>query len=766
VFKDCANLPHTVGMVTDLDGHLTSRALESLAAELRRREHLLAQAGAKDIEDYLETKMPDQEPMPRLVIIIDEFAALVQELPDFVAGLVDIAQRGRSLGVHLLLATQRPAGIVNAQIKSNTNLRIALRVSDPADSADVIDAPDAAYISKTTPGRAIARLGHSSLAGFQSARVGGRPPGTATHDVSIWAYTPEQLGEPIPAPQATDDADAVPTDLARLVEATRQASLLSGIAAPAPPWLPPLDDTVTLDQLLHDFPDALHPDQLVIPVGLADVPSRQCCEPAILDIPRMGHLAVAGSPRTGRSTLLRAVAGAVGQYLSPADVHIYGIDAGNNALLPLVGLPHTGAVVTRDQPDRMERLVARLQHLIADRQQQLAQDGYADITEQRAHAEPGQQLPYILVMFDRWEGFTQVYESLDGGRLVDAWQQIFQEGHAAGIRAIVTGDRTLLAGRVGALFPDKMLLRLSDDTDYQAIGMTSKHVPTAMPPGRCFTSAGARETQILLLDPDPAGAAQTTALHTIATQARHHWVDLPEQTRPFRVDVLPTRFTLDQLPDLPPAHLSKQELPVAVAGDTLSLRAFHALDNGPGLLVAGPRQSGRSTVLRTLAHFAAASGWNIIAVTPRRSPLRDLTGPAIKGQFTLDADPEQLAQALAGLLDQAQPGLVLVDDVELLGVSGPLHDLLDAHLQHLRDTGHLLVGAGTPNAIRAAYTGLVPDLKASRSGVLLSPSDPADPELFGITLPRSAIGTPLPAGAGYVIRSGQPERAQTIWPQA
>jgi S-DNA-T family DNA segregation ATPase FtsK/SpoIIIE len=140
-FKDCARLPHTVGMVSDLDGHLTLRALDSLGAELKRREEMLLHAGAKDIEDYWDTRRlrPELnlEPMPRLVLIIDEFAAMVAELPDFVHGLIDIARRGRSLGVHLLLATQRPAGVVSADIRANTNLRIALRVTSSDESADV-----------------------------------------------------------------------------------------------------------------------------------------------------------------------------------------------------------------------------------------------------------------------------------------------------------------------------------------------------------------------------------------------------------------------------------------------------------------------------------------------------------------------------------------------------------------------------------------------------------------------------------------------------
>ncbi|MFE4017344.1 FtsK/SpoIIIE domain-containing protein, partial [Streptomyces sp. NPDC059101] len=181
-FKDCVDLPHTVGMVTDLDAHLVERALVSLTAELTRREHILAAAGAKDIEDYvelLERNPAGREPMPRLLIVIDEFASMVRDLPDFVKGLVNIAQRGRSLGIHLILATQRPSGVVSSEIRANTNLRIALRVTDAGESTDVLNSPEAAGIAQSTPGRAYVRLGQNSLVPFQSGRVGGRRPGAS-----------------------------------------------------------------------------------------------------------------------------------------------------------------------------------------------------------------------------------------------------------------------------------------------------------------------------------------------------------------------------------------------------------------------------------------------------------------------------------------------------------------------------------------------------------------------------------------------------------
>jgi hypothetical protein len=178
-FKDCVHLPHVTGMVTDLDAHLTRRALASLSAELTRRETILAAAGVKDLEDYTERagRQPRHQPLPRLVIVIDEFASLARDLPDFVAGLVGIAQRGRSLGLHLILATQRPSGAVSVGIRASTSLRIALRMTDAAESADVIDAPGTARISRAAPGRGYVRLGHASLIPFQAGRIGGRRPG-------------------------------------------------------------------------------------------------------------------------------------------------------------------------------------------------------------------------------------------------------------------------------------------------------------------------------------------------------------------------------------------------------------------------------------------------------------------------------------------------------------------------------------------------------------------------------------------------------------
>ena len=236
-------------MVTDLDAHLVERALVSLSAELTRREHILAAAGAKDIEDYTSSQAragaSRLEPLPRLLIVIDEFASMVRDLPDFVTGLVNIAQRGRSLGIHLILATQRPVrrGLAGHPGQHQPADRAAGHRRRPS-SADVIDAPDAAHISQSTPGRGYVRLGHASLVPFQ-AGPGRRPPARHRRGAGErpWLARVDWAGAGRPEPQRPSPRDQEtkrsPTSRCwSRRSGPRPASCGSG--AQHSPWLPAL----------------------------------------------------------------------------------------------------------------------------------------------------------------------------------------------------------------------------------------------------------------------------------------------------------------------------------------------------------------------------------------------------------------------------------------------------------------------------------------------------------------------------------------------
>jgi DNA segregation ATPase FtsK/SpoIIIE, S-DNA-T family len=756
-FKDCARLPHTVGMVSDLDGHLTERALASLSAELKRREEILLHAGAKDIEDYGDARRSDPAllPLPRLVLVIDEFASLVAELPDFVTGLVGIAQRGRSLGVHLILATQRPAGVVSADIRANTNLRIALRVTDASESSDVIDVPDAAWISKATPGRCYVRSGAATPVGVQAARIGGRRPGAAgtTRDPLLLVPVPwHSVGRPLPeVRQAIIAADGnVATDLSVLVDAICAAAQRMDCGRPQSPWLPPLPDLITLDQVPAG-PSVR--DVAPIPFGVTDVPARQAREAMTLDLAHGGHVVVAGAARTGRSTLLRTIAGSIATRESPADVHIYAIDAGTGALLPLTALPHCGAVVTRDQTDRIERLIGKLRAEITRRQQLLAADGFAGVAEQRAHAgDPAQRLPWIVLLVDWWEGYFAAFEKYDYGRLIDVLLQLIREGAAVGMRVVVTTDRLAMIGQTGTVFEKRLLLRLNESSDAGQAHIRERSLPTHQPPGRIMMEGvpDPLEVQVALLDADPSGPAQVAALRRLGEQSLARYGAPRGALRPLRVDTLPARITLGEARRLVPGFVPPSPLwaLLGAGGDELMPLGLDVRDEGPGLTIAGPPRSGRSSTLVTMATWLLEAGTPVLALTPRRSPLRSLQGRGgVIGVLDGEATPEAVTAAVAGL-DQF---VVLVDDAELL-FNGPLSAPLEKILASGRDGDHGLIIAGATGDLTRAYSGFIKEALKSRCGVLTAVDSPGDGDLFGVRLPRNA--GPGPLGRGLLVRPG------------
>ena len=716
-FGPISQLPHTVGMVTDLDGALVERALASLTAELRRREAVLASVGAKDLDDY---RRHSREPLPRLVIVVDEFATLAEELPEFVGGLVGIAQRGRSLGVHLVLATQRPEGVVSADIRANTNLRLCLAVTRESESRDVIDSALAATISRTTPGRAYARTGHADLTPFQTARVGGRRPTVVASDEAptVTLVPASELGDPVPRTTTAEGREDV-TDLSLLVDACRAAADRLGVEPPRSPWLPPLPTVLTLDDIPPPFagPDRLAP----LVFGLCDVPESQSRRPLVLDLDASTHLMIIGSPRSGRTTALRTLAATMARSVSPDDVHLYVVDPGAG-LGALAGLPHTGAVVGRDSPERLERLLTWLGAEVARRQAVLGAAGHAGLAEQRATAAPADRLPHLLLMLDRWEAFVATYQDLDAGRLIDLLHRLLREGPAAGLHVVLTADRTGLIGRVSSMIEDRLVLRLADRGDYAGAGLPTRLVPDDLPPGRGWSMAGAPHTaQVALIDRDPSGPAQTAALERLAGPPAG-------MTPPRRIEPLPDRVTLQPVPG---------SIVLGVGGDELEPMS---VDLGDGFVIAGPPRSGRSTALMTIAR--QCQGRRVVAVAPRPSPLRELPGCHVDPEASYD---------LEALLREPTD-VLLVDDADLL-VDSPLAYVLEQAVRSMRDTGLSVVVAGTTDELVTGYRGFVVDLRRSTSGLLLSPQSAVDGDLLGVRLSR-AVGRDVHEGRGLLCRRG------------
>jgi S-DNA-T family DNA segregation ATPase FtsK/SpoIIIE len=596
-FDACAGLPHVVGMVTDLDDRLAERALRSLHAELRRRERVLRAAGAVDIQTYRQSAHGG-EPMPRLVVVIDEFAGLASERPDFLASLVGVAQRGRSLGVHLVLATQRPAGVVSDEIRANTNLRIALRMQDSGDSVDVIGTDDAARLARDRPGRAILRLGAGELVAVQIANVGSRMTAEDGAAVVVTA-----MGAPPPPPSPAGG----PPALDRLVAAVRQAADMAGLGSPRRPWLDPLPAELDLD--------ALPPGA----VGLVDDPDEPAQRPVGWD-PGAGHLVLYGAPGRGTTTALLSIALAITRRTAPAGLHVYAVDMGAGGLQPLAGLPHCGGVLRATERERLVRLVRRLRCEVDRRRSAARSDG-----------------PDVALFVDGLEALRARFDDPAGYEVLDALDVVIQEGPDVGIRMVATADR---AGAVPAALlaavGDRWIFRLADPADARSFGLAPACL-TGLPPGRAVMASRGLELHVAR----PASVVAAVA----AVEAR--W---GRAGGPMPIGVLPAAVPAACLP-APSIGRRPWSLPIGIADADLQPAPL-VLHDGDHALVAGRARTGRSSALAVIAGALRRATPDAVigAVAFRPSPLRHLADVV-----AIDAgELGRLADASVVLVDDAE----------------------------------------------------------------------------------------------------------------
>ncbi len=455
-FDACAALPHVVGMVTDLDDQLADRALRSMQAELRRREAVLRDHGVADLSE-LRAQVP-KVILPRLVVVIDEFAALVAEQPTFLHALVGIAQRGRSLGVHLLLATQRPSGVITDEIRANTNLRLALRLQDTADALDVVGIAAPAQLPRGLPGRAVLRLGADDHLTFQTAQC------TA----------------------ATDDGRQ--TELTMLVRTICDAAKLAGIPAPQVPWQPPLPVTLTRADLDSSAASA---------IGLVDEPDLQRTTPLLWSL-RDGHLAVVGSAGSGVTSALMTLADRT--LSAELGVDVYVVDArGDDRWAEVAVHPGCVAVVRLHESERLQRLLHRL------RIQTRGQD---------------RDSPATLLIVDGLDALRKTLDDVDSVAEYDALEQILADASTAGI-TIVAGAESAAALPMSFLnrCPARWVLHLNDAHDAALFGIAFNLVPAPVPGRIAIAGSGVMSQLVAPRSLPLATRPSTTAAAPIAVVA-------------------------------------------------------------------------------------------------------------------------------------------------------------------------------------------------------------------------------------------------------
>jgi S-DNA-T family DNA segregation ATPase FtsK/SpoIIIE len=765
-FRECADLPHTVGYITDLSPALVARALTSLYAEVSAREELLAAYGAKDLV-AMERDHPEQAP-PSLLICVDEFAALTAEVPEFVDGMVNIAQRGRSLGMHLILATQRPAGVITANIRANTDLRIALRVASTDDSTDVINRPDAAHISRRTPGRAwIRRTGHGTEDLVQVAWVGARARlASAVAPVEIRPFA-ANLTEP-PGAEA-EAALHARTDLERLVTTIGEAFVRSGRPAPPRPWLPPLPVELPLGAVAGELlfgADALDAEYAPgatqdvvrvaaspgqVPVGLVDQPGRRAQPALVLDYAQVGHVLVFGASGSGKTELLRTLAVA-STLAEPAAVpHVYGIDFGGGGLATLADWPTVGSVVSELELGRVLRLLRMLRQTVLERNLALTDAGAADLT---ALAEVGHRLPRIHVLIDNLPSLVEALDTNPVRRQhADLLAAVLADGRRVGVHVTATCPRrTGVPASMQAAFAERLVLRMTTDEDYAMLGGALGVLGPDSPPGRGLV--GRHECQVAIV-----GGVGAPVAHRLARLA----AKVADRSGTPTVPVLemPARVPFPALPDP-----ERDRIAIGVESEFLGAVTLPLL--AAPLVVAGRSRSGRTSLLAGLAGLARRSDRppaEITLVGPR-------AGEAPGDYDRVLSDPAAVSAWLSGLRPGGAEGwrLLLVDDAHLWEraweAGGAAREAVTA-LASLVDSA---LGQGVAVVVatdidearsRQHIPGVVTAARRGRQGVLLQP-DFADGSLFSAMVPSTSSEPLTGPGRGVLCVNGGVQVLQCV----
>jgi DNA segregation ATPase FtsK/SpoIIIE, S-DNA-T family len=743
-FAELAPLPQVAGLITNLQGpdaSMVDRALAALQGELARRQRLLHRNGNQpDLRAYATRRDADPrlEPLPHLLIVVDEFGELLAARPEFLDLFSAIGRVGRSLGMHLLLASQRLDEGRLRGLDSHLRFRICLRTFSAAESTAVLGVPDA-YQLPPAPGSALLKVDA--------------------------------------APPVLFHAAVVPSDLEVMVAGLRDAGQPAHRV-----WLPPLAAAIDLGPLLR----SVERGWLQVPVGVVDRPLEQQQGPLVLDLSgAAGHLAVVGAPRTGKSTLLCALVAALAATHPPDEAQVYAVDLGGGLLHRLGDLPHVGAVCGPREAERIRRLVRELRSVVAEREQRFRDLGVDSMASWQALRRAGLDLGgygEVLLLVDNWGALVRELPDLEA-----EITELAGLGLHYGVHLVLASNRWAdLRPSLRENLGGRLELRLNDPLESELGRAAAAALPEL--PGRGLTQSGLQFQAALPGDP--------AAIRTRALPGRDGAVAPPLRLLPELLGeaALPTAD-----PDPPAGEPAigrdlPTGLPFALEEHRLELVRLDLFGESPHLLVLGDAACGKSSLLRLIARGLATRhppDEVALLVVDLRRGLLDLT--ALPNLTTYAGTATAVAQAMDELrrrleersaagasaplaisggrlppvgvaVATADPGglvsgwvgpryVVLVDDYDLLpaATGSPLLPLVDL-LGLGRELGlHVVLARRVAGIARAGFEPVFQRLRELGGSGLVMSGDPAEgPALEG---QRAAV---LPPGRGMLVRPRRP----------
>jgi len=785
-------LPHTVGVVTDLDGKQTRRALIALGSEMERREEILTRYQVADIDKYHQLGI--KEPFPYLFIVIDEFAELREhfrdDLGEVLREFVSVAQKGRALGVHLILAMQKPEGVVNDSIRANMKFRICLRVERAEDSRNVLGRPDAYLLPHQPPGRAYFQVGRDEQFDlFQVARVAGKYQqgrGGECGQKSIIIQEVGPDGRRIPILEITPvieesepSMEFSQTEAQVIVEKAKDAARQLRIERLPSPWPPPLAEKIHLMELIDRINGSIWdggkwPDvegQRAVPVGLLDEPIKQDQGALLLNPIEDGNILIVGTPGSGRTNFLLTFATSLMYAMSPEWIHLHLIDFGGHQLRAACSrFPHVAGVYEQNEIERIRRLLASLNAELEDRRRIFSEVGVVSLGGYRRAKPEASPLPLILTMINNFSGFYEVFRDE-----VTAWNRQLREGGAYGIYFVLASDR-IPTGRTTDLLQFRIALRLADRTWYSLILGSRPDLTTHDSyPGRGFINTKPPTEIHIAMPMEGTPEEQIVKLQELGESMSQAWLG----ERPEPVVILGEQVALTEI--LPEDVFTQWPIRADhkswIGLDHVDLKpVLLDLDRvGSAMLIVGPPESGKTTALATIAISFAATHhpdrvkMGFVSLTRGdESPFdlfEDLPHFLGSAYTTLDLEgllvgmEEEIGKRLSGNLEKfpEQPHIfLLIDDYHLLStrVDPSIIARLDALVQKGQEAGITLFVTIPALSLSGVTDPLIRRLKAGRTGLWLKSTDIAQARIVGLSIPPQMRGEQWPPGRGFLFDPG------------
>ncbi|GAA4933405.1 type VII secretion protein EccC [Actinoplanes utahensis] len=776
-FASMDQLPHTAAVVTNLENALplVDRMADALEGEMSRRQELLAKAGNyASLYDYERARAGGAPlaPLPTLFIVCDEFTEMLKEKQDFIEIFLQIGRLGRSLGVHLLLASQRLEDGRLRGLDTHLSYRIGLRTFSALESRAVLGVPDAYELPKA-PGNGYLKFGTEPMSRFKAAYVGGtvrragRSRGSARHDgprVQAWSTryvaAPVAAPEPQPAPEQEDGPKLADVVIEKLV----------GQGPPAHQvWLPPLDESAMLDELVG--PVAVVPGRgltftnpsirarLQVPIAIIDKPREQLRDVMWLNLAgAAGHLAVVGGTLSGKSTALRTLICGLALTHTPAEVQVYCLDFGGGSLGTLRDLPHVGGVFGRLDTAGVRRTVGEITTLLTEREARFADLGVDSMASYRSRRPANDPFGDVFIVVDGWGTLRKEFEELE-----PILTDVATRGLSYGIHLVAATSRWLdFRAAVRDLFGSRLELRLGDPSESVAGRRAALDVPEGKP-GRGMVQHPTDRNKglhLLTVRPEVSTLGDTAGLVKAVAAV---WDGAPAP----RVRLLPM---LVPYADLHAERGHGLRIPIGInEADLKPVEIDFATE--PNLVVYGDLESGKTSLLRSIATTLTSRfrpDQARIMLVDYRNSLLDLPESDHRIGYGMEhGHTEKLMRSVAAYMAERKPGpsvtvqqrrdrswwsgpelFILVDDYDVVssGATNPLEPLME-YLTFARDIGlHLIVTRRTAGASSSMYRGILQQLKNDSAAGLVLSGSPDEGALVGNVKP-----IPMPPGRGRLV---------------